>query len=513
MQAVKAAEKELAEKQKSIAGIEKEVPAATTEKIKVQDDCRKTELALKRVKAEVRKIQGEIDDCRVNPADLQKELKKALAKNSAKEQEIQIHEQDLIKAHQELNDAQEAFNVLEVQAKQGMEKQKKLKADWDALDENVAELEQQKSDILGLMNALRNYGFTSYLINHVECAPAINHLLRKKYQFDTIPVGTAQVDNMTDAIASQTDLFMFYSPTTRYNINSSKYTGKKWTDTNGIRTPTFLGAGGVDENLKSEIEKKIQQFRQREAALRKDIDKLNAQKALLESEMKPLKEIRTRLIRTNNDVQTAKSKIPGCERRVAVAKSSLINIDNLKKQFGTQLQESYDAISRLLEKQVNVMVQQLPELVQKRNLEAAMYRLVLKFEQVKKAAAQEARETLGSFQMKLEQQQQQLGVADEAIQHARNMKKEKRNMARSLSEHDVHEFTEEFSALVGDMEGINRALQDKRQQLNLMDMADQDGVSSATSLEQNASTIRTKHDLFLYSVADGRTAAMDRRQE
>ncbi|XP_053668362.1 structural maintenance of chromosomes protein 5 [Anopheles marshallii] len=191
----------------------------------------------------------------------------------------------------------------------------------------VEELQYQPRYPIG---SLKRFGFHTYLIDMLEAPFPILNGLCKLYALHNIPVGGADsakyVSSLPDEIA------VFYTPSHRFQVSKSRYTGEKWTRSDMLQTKNLLNRS-TDHAL---LELKQQQLKR----LVRECDKIRNHRGQIENKIKELQERCTELQQEKRELQDklskyqqSKVKVKRQEQRCNELKGRLVNVDDERTKF------------------------------------------------------------------------------------------------------------------------------------------------------------------------------------
>uniref|UniRef100_A0A182PUN3 Structural maintenance of chromosomes protein 5 n=1 Tax=Anopheles epiroticus TaxID=199890 RepID=A0A182PUN3_9DIPT len=177
---------------------------------------------------------------------------------------------------------------------------------------------------------LKRFGFHTYLIDMVEAPFPVLNGLCKLYGLHNIPVGGADsakyVSSLPDVIG------MFFTPTHRFQVTKSRYTGEKATRSDALRTLNLLNRS-TDQALLTQKRQQLQQ-------LVKQCDKIRNQRGQIENNIKELQDRCSELREQKRDLrqqlanyQQTKMKVKRQEQKCNDLTARLVNVDEEKAKF------------------------------------------------------------------------------------------------------------------------------------------------------------------------------------
>ncbi|XP_006627036.2 structural maintenance of chromosomes protein 5 [Lepisosteus oculatus] len=177
------------------------------------------------------------------------------------------------------------------------------------------------------IEALRRYGFFSYLRELFDAPEEVMSYLCNQYKVNEIPVGNEQTKAMIETVIKESQLRQIFTAEEKYTVKKSVYSNKTITSNTALRPSQFL-TSAADADTRRQLEGQLQTAQQ----------KLQE----LELQMRAFAEQQTQLDRRDNDLRNQKkelSELKGKKRQLEQKIST--KLDSLKQmeQNGINLKE------------------------------------------------------------------------------------------------------------------------------------------------------------------------------
>nr|XP_014089188.1 structural maintenance of chromosomes protein 5 [Bactrocera oleae] len=201
------------------------------------------------------------------------------------------------------------------------------------------------------IESIRFCGFTAYLIDLIEGPPAIINYLCSLNRIHTIPIGTADVNNKTDDIPNNINIF--FGGNQCYSVRVSRYSGEKSTMQKQISGRNLLTSRNTNEILQNEA-------RMRELIRGSDV--LKNKRTALEAK---IEEIKVKREDTMTKIRTIKSKLEErpkleetCRRqkdKVKQLKNNVISLPELAQNFKEKVKSCLQQIMQLQNEKIQIL--------------------------------------------------------------------------------------------------------------------------------------------------------------
>ncbi|XP_053681071.1 structural maintenance of chromosomes protein 5 [Anopheles nili] len=184
---------------------------------------------------------------------------------------------------------------------------------------------------------LQRFGFHKYLIEMVEGPFPVLNGLCKLYGLHNIPVGKPESAKYVTSLPDE--IGVFFTPTNRFQVSKSRYTGEKSTRSDALRTMNLLNRS-TDHALLAEK-------RQQHQRLVRECDKIRNQRGQIENHIKDLQDRCAKVREEKRDLQEqlskyqqTKMKVQRQQQKCTELTQRLINVDEERIKF----EESCQAI-------------------------------------------------------------------------------------------------------------------------------------------------------------------------
>uniref|UniRef100_A0A182KE75 Structural maintenance of chromosomes protein 5 n=1 Tax=Anopheles christyi TaxID=43041 RepID=A0A182KE75_9DIPT len=192
---------------------------------------------------------------------------------------------------------------------------------------------------------LKRFGFHTYLIDMVEGPFPVLNGLCKLYGLHNIPVGGADSAKYVSSLPAE--IGVFFTPSNRFQVSKSRYTGEKSTRSDALRTLNLLNRS-TDHAL-------LGQRRQQLQRLVRECDKIRNHRGQIENNIKELQERCSGLREEKRDLQEqlakyqqTKMKVKRQEQKCNELTARLVNVDEEKAKFE---RSCHTIIEQLLDQQ------------------------------------------------------------------------------------------------------------------------------------------------------------------
>ncbi|XP_065087737.1 structural maintenance of chromosomes protein 5 [Ochlerotatus camptorhynchus] len=199
---------------------------------------------------------------------------------------------------------------------------------------------------------LERYGFRSYLIDMVEAPFPILNFLCKSYRLHNVPIG----ENDSAKYASQMpdEISLFFTPTQRFSISKSRYTGEKSSRCDEIHSHNLLNKN-VDPELLEERKRALQR-------LVKECDKIRNHRNQIESQITSVQEECTELTTQRREVedkftryQNSKHKTKRQEQKCHDLQNRLVDVSAEKAKFKEFCAKTIEDLLKMQHKKAEVL--------------------------------------------------------------------------------------------------------------------------------------------------------------
>ncbi|XP_018790213.1 PREDICTED: structural maintenance of chromosomes protein 5 [Bactrocera latifrons] len=309
------------------------------------------------------------------------------------------------------------------------------------------------------IESIRFCGFTAYLIDLIEGPPAIINYLCSLNRIHTIPIGTADVNNRTDDIPDNINIF--FGGNQSYAVRVSRYSGEKSIMQRQISGRNLLTSKNTNEILQNEA-------RLRELIRGSDV--LKNKRTALEAKIEEIKIKREDILAK---IRTIKSKLEErpkleeqCRRqndKVKQLKNNVISLPELEQEFTQKVKNCLQQIMQLqnekiqiLKKLQQILVDKKVAVVKERIFKQENEELINNIKEAKDNQVQAMR-MVETVTRALEKTQQQL---ETKVAEARKAKKD----CKSL---------ELFNLLPDTMDELKEAINEYKARLECMGDVDQ----------------------------------------
>lgn len=200
----------------------------------------------------------------------------------------------------------------------------------------------------------RRYGFHSYLIDMVEGPYPILNFLCKLYNIHNVPVGQPETSKFASQVPD--DIRIFFTPSNRFAMSKSRYTGEKSSRCDELHSLNLLNKN-VDPELLDERKRAYQR-------LVRECDKIRNHRNQIENQIKEIQEQCTELSGERRKIeekfgryQQCKIKTKRQEQKCLDLQSRLVDVSAEKVKFKETCKKIIDNLVRLQEKKVEVLKQ------------------------------------------------------------------------------------------------------------------------------------------------------------
>ncbi|XP_055591280.1 structural maintenance of chromosomes protein 5, partial [Uranotaenia lowii] len=202
------------------------------------------------------------------------------------------------------------------------------------------------------IQSLERYGFRSYLIDMVEGPYPVLNFLCKLYNLHNVPVGV----NETSKYASQVpdEIRLFFTPTNRFFMSKSKYTGEKSSRCDELHALNLLNKN-VDPEILEERKGALQR-------LVKECDKLRNHRNQIEDQIKSVQDQCTELTTQKKQIdekfnryEQCKLKLKRLEKKCTELETRLVDVSSEKIKFKDACKKIIDDLMRVHTQKVTVL--------------------------------------------------------------------------------------------------------------------------------------------------------------
>ncbi|XP_055533041.1 structural maintenance of chromosomes protein 5 [Wyeomyia smithii] len=199
---------------------------------------------------------------------------------------------------------------------------------------------------------IERYGFRSYLIDMVEGPYPILNFLCELYYLHKVPVGVDETSKYVSHIPDE--IRLFFTPSNRFVISKSRYTGEKSSRCDNLHTLNLLNKN-VDPEVLEERKRALQR-------LTKDCDKIRNHRNQIEDQIKTVQNKaselnieRRKLEEKFNNYQQLKIKTKRAEQKCADLKARLVDVSQEKAKFKESCKRAINDLLQLQRKKIAVM--------------------------------------------------------------------------------------------------------------------------------------------------------------
>uniref|UniRef100_A0A182IWM0 Structural maintenance of chromosomes protein 5 n=1 Tax=Anopheles atroparvus TaxID=41427 RepID=A0A182IWM0_ANOAO len=180
------------------------------------------------------------------------------------------------------------------------------------------------------ISSMKRFGFHSYLIDMVEGPFPILNGLCKLYGLHNIPIGGPESAKYVTSLPDE--ISIFFTPTNRFQVSKSRYTGEKSTRSDLLRSMNLLNRS-LDHALLAEKRQQLQR-------LVRECDKIRNHRGQIENQIKELQERRAEQMAELRAVQEelskyqqTKLKVKRQQQKCVELTQRLVNVDDEKAKF------------------------------------------------------------------------------------------------------------------------------------------------------------------------------------
>ncbi|XP_058065504.1 structural maintenance of chromosomes protein 5 [Anopheles bellator] len=178
--------------------------------------------------------------------------------------------------------------------------------------------------------SLKRFGFHSYLIDMIEGPFPVLNGLCKLYGLHNIPVGSQESAKYVTSLPEE--IAVFFTPTNRFQVSKSRYTGEKSTRSDVLRTHNLLN--------QATNQKLLDERRQQHQQLVRECDRIRNLRGEIENQIKQLQERCTELSsekrvrqETLGKYQQTKLKVSRQQAKCKDLSKRLINEDEVRDKY------------------------------------------------------------------------------------------------------------------------------------------------------------------------------------
>uniref|UniRef100_A0A182MXM2 Structural maintenance of chromosomes protein 5 n=1 Tax=Anopheles dirus TaxID=7168 RepID=A0A182MXM2_9DIPT len=178
--------------------------------------------------------------------------------------------------------------------------------------------------------SLKRFGFHTYLIDMLEGPFPVLNGLCKLYGLHNIPVGGAESAKYVTALPDE--IVVFFTPSNRFQVTKSRYTGEKSTRSDVLRSQNLLNRS-TDHTLLAEKRQQLQR-------LVRECDKIRNHRGQIENNIKELQERCSELREQKRELQEqlskyqqTKLKVKRQQQKCTELTGRLINVDEERAKF------------------------------------------------------------------------------------------------------------------------------------------------------------------------------------
>uniref|UniRef100_A0A182WEM4 Structural maintenance of chromosomes protein 5 n=1 Tax=Anopheles minimus TaxID=112268 RepID=A0A182WEM4_9DIPT len=180
------------------------------------------------------------------------------------------------------------------------------------------------------IGSLKRFGFHTYLIDMLEAPFPILNGLCKLYGLHNIPVGGT--DSAKHMASLPDEIGVFFTPSHRFQVSKSRYTGEKSTRSDALHTKNLLNRS-TDHALLAQKQEQLK-------CLIRECDKIRNHRGEVENKIKEWQDRCTTLQQQKRDLQEqlssyqqSKMKVKRQEQKCNELKGRLVNVDTERAKF------------------------------------------------------------------------------------------------------------------------------------------------------------------------------------
>lgn len=199
---------------------------------------------------------------------------------------------------------------------------------------------------------LERFGFRAYLIDMVEGPVPILNFLCKLYNLHNVPVGGSETSKFASQIPDE--IRLFFTPTNRFVISKSRYSGEKSSRCDELHTLNLLNKN-VDPEVLDERKRALQR-------LVKECDKIRNHRNTIEDQIKQLQEQCTELTVERRKLEEMVGRYQQCkiktkrqEQKCVDMQARLVDVSAEKIKFKESCKRIIDDLLRVQEKKAEVL--------------------------------------------------------------------------------------------------------------------------------------------------------------
>ncbi|XP_058828932.1 structural maintenance of chromosomes protein 5 [Topomyia yanbarensis] len=204
------------------------------------------------------------------------------------------------------------------------------------------------------IHQLERYGFSSYLIDMIDGPYPILNFLCKLYNLHNVPVGTNETSRLTSKIPDE--IRLFFTPSNRFMISKSRYTGEKSSRCDELHTLNLLNKN-VDPEVLDERKRTLQR-------LVKECDKIRNHRNQIEDQIKTVQDQCTELTVERRKIeekfsryQQIKIKTKRAEQKCADLQARLVDVSKEKAKFKDSCKKIIEDLMKAQQRKVTLLDQ------------------------------------------------------------------------------------------------------------------------------------------------------------
>ncbi|XP_053684572.1 structural maintenance of chromosomes protein 5 [Sabethes cyaneus] len=201
---------------------------------------------------------------------------------------------------------------------------------------------------------IERYGFRSYLIDMVEGPYPILNFLCKLYNLHNVPVGADETSKFVSQIPDE--IRLFFTPTNRFVISKSRYTGDKSSRCDDLHKLDLLNKN-VDPEVLEERKRVLQRLMRESDKIRNHRNQIEDQIKTIQDQSSELSSERRKLEEKYNSYQQLKIKTKRAEQKCADLTARLIDVSQEKVKFKEACKRAIDDLLNMQRKKISVMDQ------------------------------------------------------------------------------------------------------------------------------------------------------------
>ncbi|XP_058459192.1 structural maintenance of chromosomes protein 5 [Malaya genurostris] len=309
---------------------------------------------------------------------------------------------------------------------------------------------------------LARYGFHTYLIDMIEGPFPILNFLCKLYSLHNVPVGTDETSRMTSSIPD--DIRLFFTPSNRFVISKSRYTGEKSSRCDDLHILNLLNKN-VDPEVLDERKRALQR-------LTKECDKIRNHRNQIENQIKTVQDQCTDLTTERRKLeekfsryQQIKIKTKRAEQKCTELQARLVDVSKEKQKFKEYCKKIINELLVVQKRKISILDQYVMATV-KHDAYRIKLGLFLKQNAELDSEVRSAEDAFDSATKSLE-------VVTRKFDDVKERLKRKQAFAKGLTKNvtpsnDQFPYKREFERLPGQLEELNNLMDELQARIDCM---------------------------------------------